>query len=73
MKVLITLLNVGFVMMIMLMVMLKYEITVISLENIEGLHRETVITKLHEIIKFLLYSTVLWLTSHYARNRQIRL
>ena len=43
MKILRTLLNVEFVIMIILIMMLKQEINVISLENIEVLHIETVL------------------------------
>ena len=42
MKILRTLLNVGFVIIIMFMVILKYEITFMSLENIEAMHTENV-------------------------------
>ena len=44
MKILRTLLNVEFVIMIILIMMLKQEINVISLENIEVLHIETVLS-----------------------------
>ena len=44
MKILRTLLNVEFVIMIILIMMLKQEINVISLENIEVLHIETVVS-----------------------------
>ena len=43
MKILRTPLNVEFVIMIILIMMLKQEINVISLENIEVLHIETVL------------------------------
>ena len=46
MKILRTLLNVEFVIMIILIMMLKQEINVISLENIEVLHIETVVSTL---------------------------
>ena len=44
MKILRTPLNVEFVIMIILIMMLKQEINVISLENIEVLHIETVVS-----------------------------
>ena len=44
MKILRTLLNFEFVIMIILIMMLKQEINVISLENIEVLHIETVVS-----------------------------
>ena len=44
MKILRTLLNVEFVIMIILIMMLKQEINVISLENIEVLHIETFVS-----------------------------
>ena len=44
MKILRTLLNDEFVIMIILIMMLKQEINVISLENIEVLHIETVLS-----------------------------
>ena len=44
MKILRTLLNDEFVIMIILIMMLKQEINVISLENIEVLHIETVVS-----------------------------
>ena len=44
MKILRTLLNVEFVIMIILIMMLKQEIIVISFENIEVLHIETVVS-----------------------------
>ena len=47
MKILRTLLNVGSVIMIILIKMLKKEIIVILLENIEALHIETVISILN--------------------------
>ena len=47
MKILKTLINVGFVLIFMLRVMLKYEIIVISLENIEALHKEIVMPMLN--------------------------
>ena len=45
-KIVRALLNVGFVIMVMLMVMLKQKIIIISLENREALHIETVISRL---------------------------
>ena len=42
-----TLLNVEYVIMLMLMMMLKQEIIVTSLENIEDLHTEIVISRLN--------------------------
>ena len=42
-----TLLNLGFVIITMFMVMLKQEIIVISLENVEALHIEIVISTLN--------------------------
>ena len=46
MKILRTLLNVGSVIMLTLVIVLKYEIIAISLENIEALYIETVILTL---------------------------
>ena len=56
MKILKTLTNVEFAIMFMLMMTLKKEIFFISLENIEYLHIEIVISKSNQIIKFLSYS-----------------
>ena len=56
MKILKTLINVEFAIMFMLMMTLKKEIFFISLENIEYLHIEIVISKSNQIIKFLSYS-----------------
>ena len=42
-----TLLHVGFVIIFMLMVMLKEEIIIVSLENIEALRKETVTSSLN--------------------------
>ena len=47
MKILRTLLNAGFVTMIMLKMMFKYEIITLSLEKIEALHIEIVISNLN--------------------------
>ena len=52
------LLNVRSVTMIMLIMMLKREIIVISLKNIESLHLEIVISILNYITIFLFYFTV---------------
>ena len=57
MKILINLLHAEFVIMSILMLMLKKEVIVISLENIEALYIEIVISKLNEITKFLSYFT----------------
>ena len=46
-KTLTTLLNVGFVIMFILVVMLKQEIIIILLENIEALHIEIIIPRLN--------------------------
>ena len=56
MKILKTLINVEFAIMFMLMMTLKKEIFFISLENIEYLHIEIVISNSNQIIKFLSYS-----------------
>ena len=56
MKILKTLINVGFVLIFMLRVMLKYEIIVISLENIEALHKEIVIPMLNYTIYIVFYN-----------------
>ena len=47
--------DIGSVIMIILILMLKSEILAISPENIEVLHIEIVISMLNQIIKFLLY------------------
>ena len=56
MKILKTLINVGFVLIFMLRVMLKYEIIVISLENIEALHKEIVMPMLNYTIYIVFYN-----------------
>ena len=56
MKILKTLINVGFVFIFMLRVMLKYEIIVISLENIEALHKEIVMPMLNYTIYIVFYN-----------------
>ena len=56
MKILKTLINVGFVLIFMLRVMLKYEIIVISLENIEALHKEIVMPMLNCTIYIVFYN-----------------
>ena len=56
MKILKTLMNVGFVLIFMLRVMLKYEIIVISLENIEALHKEIVMPMLNYTIYIVFYN-----------------
>ena len=52
-----TLLNFGFLIMLMFKVVSKQEIIIISLENIEVLCIEIVISNLNQLIKFVLYST----------------
>ena len=58
MKILRALLNVGSMIIFMLMVMLKEEIIVISLENIEAQHVEIVVSTRNQITKLLLYFTI---------------
>ena len=58
MKILRALLNVGSMIILMLMVMLKEDIIVISLENIEAQHVEIVVSMRNQITKFLLYFTI---------------
>ena len=58
MKILRALLNVGSMIIFMLMVMLKEDIIVISLENIEAQHVEIVVSMRNQITKFLLYFTI---------------
>ena len=52
-----TILNFGFLIMLMFKVVSKQEIIIISLENIEVLCIEIVISNLNQLIKFVLYST----------------
>ena len=58
MKILRALLNVESMIIFMLMVMLKEDIIVISLENIEAQHVEIVVSTRNQITKFLLYFTI---------------
>ena len=58
MKILRALLNVGSMIILMLMVMLKEDIIVISLENIEAQHVEIVVSTRNQITKLLLYFTI---------------
>ena len=57
-KILKTLLNAGFVIIIMLTMMLKEEIIIKSLESLEAQHIETVISRLNQIIKLLSYTII---------------
>ena len=56
--------NVGSVMIVMLIMILKEEIIIISLENSEALRIEIEISTLNQIITFLLYSTTQRIMSH---------
>ena len=47
----------GFAIANMLMMMFKWEIIAMSLKNIENLHIEIAISRLNQIIKFLLHCT----------------